>query len=250
MKARLGSVVLLLAACSGNTHGDPDAQSAAGSGGVVALAGAASGVGAAGKTGAGGANAAGGASGSGNVNRAGNTGVGGSGVAGVPEDIGSGACHDFSICGGDLLGKWRVDEACFDPALGATALCPGAVTETSLSGTVEFRADGTMSSALHAEVTTTLPASCAAQYGFCAEGGQGNLPDVDCERTGEGDCACSNVTDEAPSDASFSTTPAGLLTVVRDGSTSYSYFCRTGDETWLRAVDKNGRINVTRMTKM
>jgi hypothetical protein len=246
MKARLGSVVgvLLLAACSGNTNDDPGGPAAAGAGGQLGTAGAGP---------LGGTSSSGGAAGKatgGTPSAAGAASKGGSsGAGGIPADVGSGACHDFSACGGDLVGSWAIGETCFDPELSAAALCPGAVTETSVTGTIEYGADGTMSATVHAEVTTTVPASCAADYGFCAEGGQGNLPDADCETTGAGDCACSDVIDSASNDASYAT-QGGLLTVVRDGKTNYSYYCRNGDEAWVRGVDQNGRVSVSHMTKL
>jgi hypothetical protein len=245
MKGRLGLVVgvVLLVACSGSTNDNGEkvtgSGGSAGSGGSGVVAGTSTAAGTAGST----------PSMAGTASTAG-SGGGGAGTGGVPADLGSGACHDFTVCGGDLLGSWLVADTCWDPELAFQPLCPSAKTETVLTGTAEFRADGTMSSTLHVQVTTTVSASCAEEFGLCGEGGQGNGP-VDCETTLAGDCVCSNATDEVPSDASYTTTPEGMITITRDGTPSYSYYCRAGDEVWVRSSDsKNGRITVMHMTKL
>lgn len=189
--------------------------------------------------------------GGGNMSVAGSGGSGGAAQcpAGPPADKGSGACHDFTPCGGDVVGKWKVD-ACLDPALsGLRTFCPEAVETISLTGTADIRADGTMSSTLKVVSHTVLPASCVAALGACGQTTQGVNLLADCTPGANGSCDCADETDSAPTDATY-LTKGNVWTVQRDDCPSYSYYCRQGDELWLRGADpNNGRISVLHLTK-
>jgi hypothetical protein len=107
-----------------------------------------------------------------------------------------------------------------------------------------------MTSSLRVAFETTLPASCVAELGPCGEAGQGLNLLADCTPAAAGSCVCDSVNEPEPSDATYTTTPDGLMTVVRENGPSYSYYCRQGEEFWARGVDEtNGRISVLHFTK-
>lgn len=265
-KIGLVAVAVVLGACSGNSTGTPDevgGSAGLGGGGSAAGSGPAGGASSAGSSsgGAGGTTSKAGASGSAGAANGGNAGSGTSGSAGsggssgasggppmIPDDAGSGACHDYTPCGGDVVGSWDI-EICADPPLmGLRTFCPAATETLTMSGTADIRADGTMTTALTVAVETSLPASCVAELGPCGEAGQGLNLLADCTPGAAGSCLCSSLTENEPSDATYTTTPEGLLTVVRDGEPSYTYYCRQGDEFWARGVDDD-RITVLHFSK-
>jgi hypothetical protein len=167
----------------------------------------------------------------------------------IPDDAGSGACHDYTPCGGDIVGSWDIEICADPPLLGLRTFCPAATETLTMSGTADFRADGTMTSTLTVAMDTNLPASCVAELGVCGEpGGLGVLQD--CSPGPAGSCLCSSLTENGPTDATYATTSEGLLTVVSGDGPSYSYYCREGDEVWSRGVDANtGRITVLHLSK-
>ncbi|HEX2674827.1 MAG TPA: hypothetical protein VHM25_28320, partial [Polyangiaceae bacterium] len=70
-------------------------------------------------------------------------------------------------CGGDLVGEWTLKELCFDIATPSAlvALCPDAtfdVSPATATGTISFKADGTMSSsaAVSFQEFIRFPTSC------------------------------------------------------------------------------------------
>jgi len=267
----LAAVAVVLAACSGTTtgpSGEGGGRAGQASGGSAAGSGAnaagteSSGGTRAGNAGAGGA-PKGGAGGNAGAALGGSAGAALSGSAGqsaagagasggppmIPDDAGSGACHDYTPCAGDVVGSWDI-EICADPPLmGLQTFCPAATEALTMAGTADIRADGTMTSTLTMITDTNLPASCVAQLGTCGEPGGLNLLQ-DCTPGPAGSCLCSSMTGGEPSDATYTTTPEGLLTVVRDGQPNYSYYCRQGDEFWTRGVDADGgRITVLHFRK-
>jgi len=261
-KSWLVAVPVMLAACSGNTTAQPDeggsGMAGQGRGGSAAGSGSnaggvdASGAAGAPNAGAGGASKAG-AGGNAGAALGGSAGQAGAGASGgppmVPDDAGSGACHDYTPCGGDLVGSWDIDICADPPFMGLRTFCPAATETLTMTGTADFRADGTMSSTLTVATDTNLPASCVAQLGTCGEAGGLNVLE-DCTPGPAGSCLCSSVTENGPNDATYTTTPEGLLTVVSDGEPNYSYYCRQGDEFWTRGVDADdGRITVMHLTK-
>jgi hypothetical protein len=173
------------------------------------------------------------------------------GSAGIPDDVGSGACQDFTPCGGDVVGSWSID-ICSDPPLqGLKALCPAAEETVTASGTAQLRPDGSMTSTLRLVFDTVLPASCVAQLGTCGAPGQGLNFLEDCQPGPAGSCACQSLGENGPSEASYTTSQEALLTVIREGEPSYSYYCRQGDELWARGVDEtNGAISVLHFSKL
>jgi hypothetical protein len=263
-KTWLVAVAAMLAACSGNTTTQPDdgggGSAGRGSGGSAAgdgsnAGGAGSSGGSSAIAGAGGT-AKGGVSGSAGAALGGTAGQGASGGAGasggpltIPEDAGSGACHDYTPCGGDVVGSWDIEVCADPPLLGLRSFCPAATETLTMTGTADFRADGTMSTTLSVRTETDLPASCVAQLGTCgAPGGLNVLQD--CTPDADGSCLCNTMSENGPSDSTYTTTSDGLLTVVSDGEPNYSYYCRQGEELWSRGVDPDdGRITVLHLRK-
>jgi hypothetical protein len=249
-KAWLGTVALMLAACSGNTTAQPDDggsdTAGRGSGGSAASGGSS----AAGGTAKGGMSGSAGAALGGSAGQGASDGAGASGgPLMIPEDAGSGACHDYTPCGGDVVGSWDIEVCADPPLLGLRSFCPAAAETLTMTGTADFRADGTMSTTLSVLVETNLPASCVAQLGTCGEPGGLNVLQ-DCTPGADGSCLCNTMSENGPSDSTYTTTPDGLLTVVSDGEPNYSYYCRQGDELWSRGVDPDdGRITVLHLRK-
>src|SRR5688500_5545541 len=147
-KTWLGTVAVLLAACSGNTTTQPDDGSGdragQGSGGSAAgngsnaggpSGGSSAAIAGAGRTaqaGVGGSAGAGGGQGA----------SGGGGAGGpptIPEDAGSGACHDYTPCGGDVVGSWDIEVCADPPLLGLRSFCPAATETLTMTGTADFR---------------------------------------------------------------------------------------------------------------
>jgi hypothetical protein len=166
----------------------------------------------------------------------------------LPADTGSGTCHDFTPCGGDVVGKWKID-ACLSPPLtfNATA-CAEATNTITITGDTDVRADGTMQSNLHLVSQTTLPASCVAQLGPCGEPGQGVNPLAECAPGASGSCICTEQNDANGDPLPYSTS-GSVWTVVSEGCPGYSYYCRQGDELWVRS-NSNGRTSVLHLTKL
>ena len=86
------------------------------------------------------------------------------GSAGI--DAGSAACPAPAPCGGDLVGDWDIKSECFKfSEQTGSEICDGAaigIATLSVSGTVSFKADHTMTSTAVGTFreTVTLPASC------------------------------------------------------------------------------------------
>jgi hypothetical protein len=95
-----------------------------------------------------------------------------------------------------------------------------------------------MSSTLKVVSHTVLPASCVAELGACGETTQGVNLLADCTPGESGSCDCKGETDSNDNDATYQTKD-NVWTVQRDACPSYSYYCRQGDELWLRAADPN-----------
>ena len=159
-------------------------------------------------------------------------------------DIGSGACNDFTPCGGSLVGSWNYT-TCSDPVLqGLSLLCADVQETVSIEGGMEFRQDGTMSSSLVVHTQATVGASCVAPLGGCGAN-FGVL--TQCTSGPAGTCVCDTANDNGTSDATYST-EGNVLTTVRNGQPDYSYYCRQGDEVWARGVSAQGEIYVFHLT--
>ncbi|HKO50168.1 MAG TPA: hypothetical protein VJV79_20700 [Polyangiaceae bacterium] len=146
-------VVLLACACSGSPS---DGSGAGGMGPGVIL----------GKGGAGGGSGANGLAGS--SNSAAGSGSSGAGhSAGAPSS--ASACPVVTPCGGDPVGDWTVKQQCVTTPMDSLAsFCDGAsltISPLTVSGTVSFKADKTISSSGVISFTESVvfPASCVAE---------------------------------------------------------------------------------------
>lgn len=77
------------------------------------------------------------------------------------------ACDAPAPCGGDLVGVWQVSDSCAraDVPLGRSQSCPGAtgtISDINVTGTIEFRADGSTLTTGSEEVVSRLsfPETC------------------------------------------------------------------------------------------
>lgn len=267
MRQILGLVwgLALVAGCSGTSSSTPDMAPLAGGGGDSAAgahAGASSQAGSPSNGGASGSGVAGNSTSGGTRANAGQNAGGASGAAmagsageaacptGVPPDPGSGSCHDFTPCGGEAVGKWKV-ELCSDPPLtGLKTFCAEATETVTITGETDIRANHTMQSTITVVASTTLPASCVAQLGPCGVAGQGLSLLKDCTPGANGSCTCSEEQTTMGDELTYSTN-GSVWTVEGDGCPDHSYYCREGNDLWVRAADpKNGRISVLHLTKL
>ena len=90
---------------------------------------------------------------------------------GEDADGGSGGdCAPFKACGGDVVGKWKIEDICFDDAAAALGKsfdepeCRDAFrnVETDFTGSLEFTSDGKFNSesSLTLSMRLVLSASC------------------------------------------------------------------------------------------
>lgn len=268
----LGSVTVTwaLAACSGTDPGPGSEVSNSGTagsggagGGLTLMGGSAGATSSGGKAGGGSMSGGGGTSGGsamagsssgGSGGNGGSSGKAGGGSGGgqtcdpvITEDKGSGACHDFTPCGGDVVGSWDMT-LCADPPLqGLKSLCASATETLSLTGPIETRADGTMTSTVSVKSETLLPSSCVSELGQCGVASALNLL-ASCTPADAGSCLCAAESESDPSEASY-TTDGSTITVVNSGCPNVSHYCRQGDELWLRGQDSAGRVTVLHLTK-
>ncbi len=219
-----GALLAFASACSGESSAD----GTGGSTGSAGLNGTAAG--AAGRANSGGvANAAGGRNSSGGVaNATGGSSSGGAtnGTGGVDlsSDPGSGACQNFTPCGGDVLGTWRVESLCLDAFPNTFASCPQATTTVSLqNGVLTFNSDGTYVPSGTSVTRTTLPAACAAE---CAAGA--------CTASADGGCVCEAAVAVNETPLAWSATGNQLIVSPRSGVTQTAYYCRTANQLMMR----------------
>jgi hypothetical protein len=253
---RRGCLVLmapLSLACGGDVANDGGSgnggASGARDGGAASTSGGAAGVSGGGTAGAtsGGTSGAssGGAAGasSGGAGGAGQAGAGGgsagsAGAGGIPGDVGSGQCQDFTPCGGDLTGIWTY-MACTDPQPSIQSLyCNDIDENVTVRGEIEFRADGTATASGFIQSRATLGAncSCGLPAGFLFE----------CTPGANQTCVCDS-TDNQTSVSTY-TTSGNLLINARNNGPGYLHYCREADEVWMRGVNAQGMIFVYQLT--
>jgi hypothetical protein len=152
----------------------------------------------------------GGASGSNGL--AGSGSGGGSGSAGAGHSAGTPSsgeeCPVVTPCGGNLVGEWTIKQECITlPAEGFTATCPGLMLMLSpltVSGTISFKADNTLSSSGTISFTESLryPPSCAdeAECSFIesALATQAGATNVQCEYDAATGCSCTLTSSQQP----------------------------------------------------
>jgi hypothetical protein len=103
-------------------------------------------------------------------------------------------CGKVAPCGGDIVGAWKVIDAC-PTGSGTVPNCPGATVKVSsirVTGTVEFNMDKTYSDTLTESLseTLTLPNSCLMALGVtCAEQAAILMNGTTCTTSGS-DCVC------------------------------------------------------------
>jgi hypothetical protein len=193
--------------------------------------------------------AGGGAGGQGSVPD-GASGAGGAGGqnmdadGGVPLDVGSGSCQDFTPCGGSFVGSWNYT-SCFDPPLaGLSLLCSDVEETVSIDGTLEIRSDGTATGTAVVHTHAVVGASCVEALGGC--GAQlGAL--TQCSPGPNGTCVCDTSNDNGANDSTYSTNGT-ILTIVEGGEVDYAYYCRQGDELLMRGLTSFGEVYVVRLT--
>jgi hypothetical protein len=245
-KARLVLVVFSVA-CGGETVDDRAGQnggtSGTSSGGTAA---ASSGGTAATSTGGTAATSTGGtaATSTGGVGALGGSssfaGSGGGGSGGIPPDVGSGQCPDFTPCGGSLTGVWNYT-ACTDPLPGLrlqSLYCNGVNETLTVFGVIDIRADGTLTGTATLRSQAVLPATCSCGLppGYLFE----------CTLGPDRTCTCDS-TDNEPDNATY-VTNGNVVIGTNDNGTEYAYYCRQGAEVWMRDVDEQGVINVHHLT--
>lgn len=145
-----------------------------------------------------------------------------------PADPGTASCTGTAPCGGDLVGRWRFVSGCFD--LDEAVVAPGCADVTSsssvaVSGTLEFKADGTFLVDSKQEVTAnvTIPNVCVDDLGSCDT-------TAGCSSNGSS-CSCTIPVDVPASAASGTYRVNGTTLTRTAASTSTTVqFCRAGDK--------------------
>jgi hypothetical protein len=208
-----------LSACSGNTSRD----AAGGSAGMTAAGGSPGGANSGGARNSGGAggNANGGAVGNATGGAVGNAG-GGAGSVDLSSDPGNGTCTNFTPCGGDVLGAWRVESLCFESLSLNFPNCPQATASISITGSLTFSSDGTYVARGTTMSRTTLPQACAA------------LCNSSCTTASDGGCVCDATTPIQDTPLAYSVDGNKLIVHQQMTGDQTAYFCRIGDQILMR----------------
>lgn len=238
---------------SGTPNTGTSGQNAGGSGNPAGMSGAAGKPSGAGGSGSNNSNLGGGSSVGGQVSvvagAAGNG--GGGGTACTPQDApttdpGSGSCPTFTACGGDLTGKWNIALTCADPAVHSySVLCTGGTDTTDVSGTLEFKADGTYLAQAAVHTQGTVPQSCLTQF----QASCGDNPFEGCVPSGAG-CTCDYRSPPQPAEAGWTWQANGnVLGLSHECQTEFGHFCVQGNELQFRARTADNRYFVYRGTR-
>jgi hypothetical protein len=164
-------------------------------------------------------------------------------------------CEDlrtkFQPCGGDLTGTWTFTEFCIDlPTPGSGPNCPDLKAE----GDIDLVRDGTFDGAkltlsagtLTQKGTIHYPRSCLSNA-TCAQVQDGlykNKPGGTCVDEGTDKCLCQNPpeTSNIPAEEQTYTVSGNTITITKkDGTTSVSDYCVSGDTVVSREPDKDGK---------
>ena len=143
-----------------------------------------------------------------------------------------GSCGVFAACGGDVVGKWSLAQACTAAAAtGSDHTCPGATGTSSwqIAGSWTFGADLTYStdSSMTRSESATFPPSCLTMQGMTVTCAQldaelkaqigGSLQSASC--SGSSDCTCVvTYKPTAVSEDGTYTTAGNVMTRTRTGS--------------------------------
>jgi len=258
---------LAVAACGGSSDDDDDdddggagGESAAGTGGASAGTSGKGGTGTGGSaTGGTGTAGKGGSAGSGTAGKGGSTGLGGragsggtgpagTGGTGTPTHLGD--CDDFTPCGGDPEGTWRVTDTCMELTFSTLpAGCENMIDDFSIDveGTYTI-ADGTVTSsiAVNSSMTLVIDDTCAqALIGSelitaalaCPLIEQQASEDPETAMTCEiegANCVCVQTQMPAPQETTDTYTISGNQLVDSDGAAID--FCAEGDSLLLQTA--------------
>jgi hypothetical protein len=196
-----------------------------------------------GDAGAGGGTSSGGSAATGGAATGGWAGSNAGGAAGawtIPPDSGSGACTDFTPCGGDVRGTWTIAEACFDPPLiGLKLFCSDAQESMTITGTVTLRADGSVGTDLALVTHDVLSAQCAASLGGC-----GTSTTPTCVTASNGTCICDSTQAGTNPADTWRVEQNVIVFSYADGHQEAAYFCQVGDQLMFRGVTLEGRTFV------
>lgn len=154
-----------------------------------------------------------------------------------PIDYGSGACPDFTPCGGDVTGSWTLESTCFDPP-NDYASCAGASRTHTYTGTLTFGADGSYVVDLIATTHLVLPADCVATTSDCD-------PTAGCVIAGDGSCTCDSTEPSSLGPTTWtvaSTDPTAVILTFEDGTELPLFYCQTGTRLTLRGEQLNQRF--------
>jgi hypothetical protein len=172
-------------------------------------------------------------------------GCGGGGLGGA-----GGSCASAKACGGNIVGSWHITSSCLSVDITSADdpdFCPG---ETSMESGFTITGDGTYSADLTYTETSTvtgnvivhLPPSCLTNQGVTATCGQitqalsatataDGFSSVNC--VADSGCTCTvGITPQTTTvTGTYSTTVAGVLTEMDNGSTTadMSDYCVSGN---------------------
>lgn len=149
--------------------------------------------------------------------------TGGAGSVDLSSDPGSGTCMNFTPCGGDVLGTWRIESLCMDAFAPQFPNCPTATASVSVTGSLTFSGDGTYITRGSTIAHTTLPASCAA---LC--------PATGCTATPDGGCVCDSATPLSEAPLTYSVDGNELIVHPKPDVTQTAYYCRRGEQILMR----------------
>jgi hypothetical protein len=145
-------------------------------------------------------------------------------------------------CGGDLVGSWRVDSACFGSSF-LVGSCQKSVDSSgvSASGTISYGADGSYSSSITYTGTyiESYPAACIPSGASCADFGASLGYPMPCTSAADGSCAC-------PLPASG--VPVNDLGTYSISDTTLRLSSTLGQQTTDFCVHTNGTSEVVRNT--
>lgn len=178
-----------------------------------------------GGTSTGGATATGGSFGAGTTGGATSSSGGTGNSVDLSSDPGSGICMNFTPCGGDVLGTWRVESLCMDAISPQFQNCPTAKTNVTLTGSLTFNSDGSYIPRGNSMVRTTLPPACSA---LCAAAG------ATCVAAADGGCTCDSMMPISETPLTYSVDGNKLIVHPRADLTQTAYFCRQGDQILMR----------------
>jgi hypothetical protein len=146
-----------------------------------------------------------------------------------------------AACGGNIVGKWQLESFCLNSTNVDTSSlnCPGVtatVTSATVTGTEEFRTDGTETSTSHgtSQATYVFPASCLKVSCADTPTALKSNPDISaasCSQSGD-KCTCTvTITTDSTSEYTYTVSDSKLTeTDTATSETTVSDYCVSGDE--------------------